>query len=216
MMRFSIGMITALAFTVNKSNAFTQSPKTFAPLVVTTNGREYVKKHYGSPCELRSTSSDIDPILTPSKNDIKAAVDTTEDVEETTKTEAIKTTTKEEFVNDGLFAWMKPYLDLFGFVEGNTVYYGPGVAVDSSTFPSIQEQERLRKEAEENMMNIGVDERERRRQAGEIAYKLVVVYAILSSVFLDDGSIGGHFARFAIALPLFFANGYIKSAETGL
>mmetsp|Transcript_8223 Transcript_8223/g.10444 ORF Transcript_8223/g.10444 Transcript_8223/m.10444 type:complete len:154 (-) Transcript_8223:477-938(-) len=44
---------------------------------------------------------------------------------------------KEPFINDGLFGWMQPYLDLFGFVEGKTVYYGPGVPVDELKFPSI-------------------------------------------------------------------------------
>lgn len=123
---------------------------------------------------------------------------------------------KKSFANDGLFSWMQPYLDLFGFVEGNKVYYGPGVAVDESQFPSKEEQQKLRQEAEENMMNIGMEERERRRQAGNIAYKIVFAYAILSSIFLDDGTISGNLARFAIAMPLFFATGYTKSADTGL
>lgn len=105
-----------------------------------------------------------------------------------------------KFVNDGLFQWMQPYLDLFGFVEGNTVFYGPGVAVDESTFPSTTEQERLRKEAKDNMMNIGVGERERRREAGGIAFKIAIGYAIFSSLILDDGSIGGNLTRFAVAL----------------
>merc|ERR1712154_86868 len=121
---------------------------------------------------------------------------------------------KKAFTNDGLFAWMQPYLDLFGFVEGNTVYYGPGVAVDESQFPSKEEQQKLQEEAEQNMMNIGIEERERRRQAGDIAYKVVFAYAILSSIFLDDGTISGNLARLAIAMPLFFAAGYSKSADS--
>ena len=127
---------------------------------------------------------------------------TTDEIETTTTTTTINTKKdeKQTFTNDGLFAWMQPYLDLFGFVEGNTVYYGPGVAVDESKFPSKEEQQRLREEAEENMMNIGLEERERRRQAGDIAYKVVFAYAILSSIFLDDGTISGNLARFAIAL----------------
>ena len=104
------------------------------------------------------------------------------------------------FVNDGLFSWMQPFLDMFGFVEGNTVYYGPGVAVDESNFPSLQEQFARRNEASENMMNIGMEERERRREGGEIAYKATIAYALFSSLLLDDGSLSGHFVRFAIAL----------------
>lgn len=107
----------------------------------------------------------------------------------------------EKFVNDGFFSWMQPFLNNFGYVEGKSVYLGgPGSIVEKSNFPSTEEQERLRKEARENMMNIGVEERERRRDAGQVAYKVVIGYAILSSLFLDDGSVGGHLARFAIAL----------------
>lgn len=107
---------------------------------------------------------------------------------------------REKFVNDGLFAWMQPYLDLFGYVEGNTVVYGAGSALDKSNFPSAVEQELLRKEAKDNMMNIGTEERKRRREAGQLAYKLVIGYSIFSSIFLDDGTISGNLARFAIAL----------------
>lgn len=123
---------------------------------------------------------------------------------------------KNKFRNDGLFSWMQPYLDLFGFTEGNTVYYGPGIKVDESKFPSQDEQERLREKAKEDMMNIGTEERERRRVGGDIATKVVIAYSLVSSIFLDDGSLGGHLARFAIVMPLFFAYGYTKSADTGL
>jgi hypothetical protein len=149
-------------------------------------------------------------------------------LESSSSTTTTTTTTKQtNFKNDGLFSWMKPFLDLFGYVEGNTVYNGVGVSMDKSNssnsdnsdiedIPSLEVQIERRKEAEENMMNIGMVERMRRGQAGEIAYKAVFGYGILSSIFLDDGSIGGSLARFAIILPLFFATGYTKSAETGL
>ena len=107
----------------------------------------------------------------------------------------------EKFVNDGFFSWMQPFLNNFGYVEGKSVYLGgPGSIVEKSNFPSTEEQEILRNEARENMMNIGMEERERRRDAGQVAYKVVIGYAIFSSLFLDDGSIGGHLARFTIAL----------------
>lgn len=143
------------------------------------------------------------------------------------------------------------------------MYYGPGVPVDESKFPSEEEQKRLREKAQEDMVNIGMAERERRRQGGEIAYKVAIAYSLVSSIFLDDGSFGGHLARFAIVMvrilqrinhsclsekthhcsnihpffkndlsntsplpsqltlcctiqPLFFAQGYTKSADTGL
>mmetsp|Transcript_9983 Transcript_9983/g.11614 ORF Transcript_9983/g.11614 Transcript_9983/m.11614 type:complete len:248 (-) Transcript_9983:476-1219(-) len=107
---------------------------------------------------------------------------------------------KEPFINDGLFGWMQPYLDLFGFVEGKTVYYGPGVPVDELKFPSTEKQQELRKIAREEMTNISMGERNRRREGGEIATMVAIFYALFSSIFLDDGEFSGHLARFAIAM----------------
>ena len=123
---------------------------------------------------------------------------------------------EKKFENDGLFSFMQPVLPLIGFSEGRTTYYGPAVKVDESDYPSEEEQQMRREKAEEEMTNIGQDERDRRRYAGEIAYKVSIGYAIVSSLFLDDGSFNGHIARFLLVLPLFFASGYTKSADTGL
>jgi len=166
-------------------------------------------------CELRSST------MEDTENDVIVDVDVDVDVDvpppvRTKLPMKNITPNRKIFVNDGLFSWMQPFLDMFGFVEGNTVYYGPGVAVDESNFPSLQEQFARRNEASENMMNIGMEERERRREGGEIAYKATIAYALFSSLLLDDGSLSGHFVRFAIALPLFFAIGYTKSADSGL
>ena len=158
-----------------------------------------IRNQFSKPspsCELRSTPTDStseEPKVIVSNKEIDTSAIPAESATATA-------TTTDKFENDGLFAWMQPYLDLFGFVEGNTVYYGPGVAIDPSKIPSEEEQERLRKVAVKNMMNIGIDERERRRQGGEIATKVAIGYAILSSIFLDDGSFGGHFVRLGLAL----------------
>ena len=42
------------------------------------------------------------------------------------------------------------------------------------------------------------------------------MYAVVSALFLDDGTIVGRLARFAIVLPLFLTRGYKLSAQTGL
>jgi len=123
---------------------------------------------------------------------------------------------EKEFENDGPFSLMQPFLPLFGFSEGRTTYFGPGIEVKESDYPSEEEQQARREKAKEEMMNIGQEERDRRRLGGEIAYKAAISYAIVSSLILDDGSFSGHLARFAVVLPLFFASGYTKSAESGL
>lgn len=85
-----------------------------------------------------------------------------------------------------------------------------------SDIPSEEEQQRRREQAESDMTNIGMDERDRRKYAGEIAAKVSIGYAIVSSLFLDDGTVHGSLARFAIILPLFFSVGFTKSSEKGL
>lgn len=188
-------------------NAFIH-PKTFGNNLIDTGRRNQFSKP-SPPCELRSTPTDSTTSEELKVNDnSNKEIDTSSRATTTTSTSTTSISNKndDKFENDGLFAWMQPYLDLFGFVEGNTVYYGPGVAVDPSNIPSEEEQARLRKEAVENMMNIGMGERERRRQGGEIATKVAIGYAIVSSIFLDDGSFEGHFVRLGLALVrlLFF------------
>jgi hypothetical protein len=121
-----------------------------------------------------------------------------------------------EFVNDGPFFFMKPFLSVLGFQEGRTTNFGPTIAVKESDIPSEEEQQRRREQAESDMTNIGMDERDRRKYAGEIAAKVSIGYAIVSSLFLDDGTVHGSLARFAIILPLFFSVGFTKSSEKGL
>mmetsp|Transcript_16370 Transcript_16370/g.24487 ORF Transcript_16370/g.24487 Transcript_16370/m.24487 type:complete len:177 (+) Transcript_16370:294-824(+) len=121
-----------------------------------------------------------------------------------------------EFVNDGLFFFMEPFLSILGFQEGRTTNYGPTIAVKESDIPSEEEQQQRREKARLEMTNIGQDERERRINAGEISKKVAIGYAIFSSLFLDDGTIHGSLSRFAIILPLFFAVGFKKSGEKGL
>jgi len=121
-----------------------------------------------------------------------------------------------EFVNDGPFFFMQPFLSILGFQEGRTTNYGPTIAVKESDVPTEEEQQRRREQAKSDMTNIGLDERDRRKYAGEIATKVSIGYAIFSSLFLDDGTIHGSLARFAVILPLFLSVGFTKSSEKGL
>lgn len=121
-----------------------------------------------------------------------------------------------EFVNDGAFSFMEPFLSVLGFKEGRTTNYGPTIPVNESEFPSEEEQQQRREKAKSEMTNIGTDERERRTNVGDISYKVAAGYAVFSSLFLDDGTIHGSLSRFAIILPLFFAVGFKTSGEKGL
>jgi hypothetical protein len=111
---------------------------------------------------------------------------------------------------------MQPALSILGFREGTTTFYGPTVPVQESDYPTEQEQQRRRDKAREEMTNIGPEERDRRRYAGEIATRISIGYAIFSSLLLDHGDFMGHVHRFLIVVPLFLALGYKKSAERGL
>jgi hypothetical protein len=122
------------------------------------------------------------------------------------------------FQNDGPFGWMGMYMDMFGMSEGKVIKYG-FLSSDPDTDsppPTSKEQAAARQKAIDNMTNIGTEERQRRDEVGDIVTRLTVAYAVVSSLFLDDGSLGGHLARFAIVLPIFLARGYKLSAETGL
>ena len=138
-------------------------------------------------------------------------------VEETTPRDSSVTEQKSEFVNDGLFSWMTPYLNLFGIQEGKSVWFGPiPVDIDTSNQPSMEQAAQLRKEAADNLMNIGMDERERRAQASNVFAVLTAVYMTVSTLALDHGDLNGHLLRFMSVIPLFFTTGYKLSADTGL
>jgi hypothetical protein len=109
---------------------------------------------------------------------------------------------------------MVTYLNLIGFKEGNTLV---GVVPTSPTEKlSDEEALALRKKATEELTNIGPEERERRAKLGKILLLDAAGYAAFSAIFLDDGSITGHLAKFAVVAPLFFGRGFQLSAESGL
>jgi hypothetical protein len=122
------------------------------------------------------------------------------------------------FENDGPFSWMIPYLGMMGMEDGKILTYGVLTSDPDTTQQSLSPEEATaaRQDAMKLMTNIGVEERRRRDQVGDIMIPLTGAYAVLSSLFLDDGGITGHLARFAIVVPIFLARGYKVSAETGL
>jgi hypothetical protein len=142
-----------------------------------------------------------------------------DDASTTTTTTTTTTTAKpqdEEFVNDGPMAWMEPYLQRMGIEEGKAIAYGPiAVDVDEANRPPPQVAELLRNEAAQNLVNINVQERQRRDVAGTLAWYATVSYATWAAVLADDGGWGGHVLRFVTVIPLFLAVGYKRSAKTG-
>ena len=123
----------------------------------------------------------------------------------------------EGFENDGMFSWMIPFMDMMGMVDGKVLKYGLLTTDPPETSSwTPQDMAGLHNEAREKMTNIGIKERQRRDQIGNILIPLTVAYATLVCLFLDDGSLVGTLTRFGIVLPLFFARGYKLSAQTGL
>jgi hypothetical protein len=119
-----------------------------------------------------------------------------------------------EFVNDGPFRWMADYMGMYS--EGKTVKYGVlTVDADTGSFDASEAAAR-RLASQETLTNIGTAERERRDQVGDVMIAASAIYATYSSLFMDDGGIMGHVARFGIILPVMFALGYKKSADSGL
>ena len=123
--------------------------------------------------------------------------------------------------NDGPFAWMAPYVDLFGYRTGKSLVGAiptdPQASPDYDTLKLSQEEiSERRAAAERDLTNISPEEKERRAEVAQVALKVCGAYAIFSSLILDDGGIGGHAARFAVILPLFAWRGYDLSAKEGL
>mmetsp|Transcript_18615 Transcript_18615/g.53510 ORF Transcript_18615/g.53510 Transcript_18615/m.53510 type:complete len:373 (-) Transcript_18615:244-1362(-) len=119
-------------------------------------------------------------------------------------------------VNDGPFAWLVTYVDLFGYRPGKTLVGAIPQDATSSTILSPSEISERRAAAERDLTNISPEERQRRAELAELALKVAGAYAIFSGLVLDDGGFGGHLARFLVLLPLFAWRGYDLSAKSGL
>lgn len=102
-----------------------------------------------------------------------------------------------------------------GYEEGRSVVVAKAITVDESDFPSEEQSAEMRRIAEEEMVNIGVYERERRRVVGKIGLTAAAVFAVWASL-VDQNDAFGHFTRLAVVFPLFVGEGYKRSAEAGL
>lgn len=101
---------------------------------------------------------------------------------------------------------------LFKADQGKQIYFGVFQKdVDPSSIPSSDEREALRSEAAESLTNIGIAERDRRRQAGLVMSVLTAGLAL--GLLANDAPT---LSRFAIAPPLFLSYGLLASAQTGL
>jgi len=149
---------------------------------------------------------------------------TDEFVNEVSKQSVASSSSKQEFVNDGLFSWMVPQLEKMGYAPGKTTFYGAPISVDSELLDesiSTSKSEKMKTplfidKADPILSNIGFSERQRRAGASQIFLTMTLSYSIVSSLFWDDGSIWGHLVRFGIYLPLALFMGYRTSAQYGL
>lgn len=144
-----------------------------------------------------------------------------EKINSTSSSSRFQTTTttntlSNEFVNDGIFAWMVPYLTAIGIQPGKTIQYGPIAFPTNTTAVPLDLVEQRRMQATMELINIGPEERKRRQQASRIMYFVTGLYLLWSTFLGDDGTWMGHVVRMGTVLPLFLAYGYQKSATTGL
>lgn len=99
-----------------------------------------------------------------------------------------------------------------GFSEGKRVKYGVFTeSVDPSSVPAEEEQRKRREDAARDLVNIDMQERQRRTAVGTAGSVLTAALGV--------GLLAAHApvaTRFAIAFPLFLSYGFLESGRTGL
>ena len=125
------------------------------------------------------------------------------------------------YQNDGLFSFMRPFLEIGGLVEeGKRINLGGlnplALTTEANTEATSEDAAKLRQQAAENLTNIDDAERARRDQAGDVMIKASVIYVLWASLIADDGDFSGHVLRFLAVLPIFLAYGLKESAKSGL
>lgn len=145
---------------------------------------------------------------------LSAESETSSTLENTAESSSkVPQTQKELFANDGPFSWMTPFL--FAYQDGKSL--AAGIPVEkSSQSSSAENTTKDRQGNAEKLMNIGMEERERRRNAGDVFLVITSVYVLWASLIADHGDFAGHILRFMTVLPLFFTVGFKKSADSGL
>ena len=133
------------------------------------------------------------------------------------KESPVKTETKakeDSFVNDGLFSWMETFL--FPYGEGKSLSYGVPVSAHDKPKATPDQVAAQKQEYTKNMMNIGTEERERRRNAADFFAVATAAYLCWAALIADQGDMAGHIVRFISVLPLFVTVGYKESGQRGL
>lgn len=104
------------------------------------------------------------------------------------------------------------FASLFAGGSGKRIFFGVlQQKVNASDVPGEQERALRREAAADQLVNIDMPERDRRRLAGTALSVCTAALAV--------GLVAAHappLTRFAIAPPLFLSYGYLASAETGL
>ncbi|CAB9505675.1 expressed unknown protein [Seminavis robusta] len=134
-------------------------------------GRSPVSISLGLPVERTKVfSMDLDKPTDEVANDVGTTAQQQDDV---------STTKQEPFRNDGLFSFMQNFFVLHE--TGKSMSYFIPLDADTSKTSTPEQIAQERKLFSEKLMNIGMDERERRRQAGKI-FAIVTAVAILDKV----------------------------------
>jgi hypothetical protein len=167
----------------------------------------------------QQTVSGVSVVSLPSKHDSSFSMQMA--VTETDKDSDASKKSTTPFENTGAFAWMKPYLQAMGFTQGKTLYGAlplPAGFLDKPSSPSSSTAASSSNQQYEinDLQNIGIDERARRDQVGDVMLAASVLYGTWASLWADHGGSMGHVLRGGLALPLFFAVGFKLSAKEGL
>ena len=160
----------------------------------------------------RNTLASSTPLQLPSTIENESDKESTESA-----TKSTPSSDDPVFQNEGLFAWMKPFMKAMGFVEGNVLYGGVPMAANGAEGTSADTDAiNAEKYTITDMQNIGIAERIRRDKIGEFLLAISALYATWATLVADDGGFTGHALRAGVLLPFFFAAGYKRSAEEGL
>jgi len=130
---------------------------------------------------------------------------------------ASSSTNSDTFVNDGPLAGFPAALELIGLTEGKSIAFGMfSKEVDNEMFVSEEEAIKRRANAAAELVNIDMEERYRRKQAGDFLTVVSAVYILWATLIADDGGFVGHLIRAASFFPVFFAYAYKQSAKLGV
>lgn len=166
-----------------------------------------------SPTDTIGELVDTSPVTTASENylEINSRDDSISSASSSTRTSS------DIFVNDGPLAGFPAALELIGLTEGKSIAFGMfSKEVDHGQVVSEDEAIKRRANAAAELVNIDMEERYRRKQAGDILTVVAAVYILWATLIADDGGLLGHLIRAVSFFPVFFAYAYKQSAKLGV